>query len=301
MDIVKKMYGGFLFCLKTLCGADTAKAFDAKFRFNRRISAKNPQTLSDKLSYIENHCRTELMASCTDKWAVREYIQKKGLGDILIPVFGEAYSDFGEIPFEAFPDRFVLKATHGCKMNFICEDKSVLDLMAVKKTVNKWLKTTYGAYSCEWHYLKIPKRVYCEEFMQTPNGLIDYKIHCINGEPSFILVCSGRNVDDAGNMSIILNVFDVEWNHVDCLIRYKNEVPGDGKIEKPETLEKMLEIARVLSADFDFVRVDLYDIDGKIYFGELTFTPGACIFPYLRDDFLEKEGEKLMINTKGND
>ena len=84
-------------------------------------------------------------------------------------------------------------------------------------------------------------------------------------------------------------------------MKYKNEIPGNGRIERPKLLEKMLEISRVLSSDFDFVRVDLYDVDGKIYFGELTFTPAACTFPYLNEDFLLQEGKKLKININGSE
>lgn len=295
LNIIKKIYGFWLRVLTVLAGIDFAKRFDAYLRFRRKLNLKNPQTLADKVTYLFLHKRTPLMSTCTDKWAVREYIVGKGLADILIPAAGGPWSRVEDIDFNARAEKFILKATHGCKMNYIVPDKSKLDICACKNTLQKWLNTTYGTYSMEPHYKIIPPRIYAETLLDAPNGLADYKIHCLSGVPQFILVCSERNAQ-ARRMQVKLDLFDTQWGSLNRFIRPSGcEVPGTGNIQKPQNLEKMLEIARILSADFSFVRVDLYEVNGKIYFGELTFSPACGVFPYFTDEFIEKMGHKLQI------
>ena len=115
---IKLIYAGLLSAISSAAGVDTAKIFDTLLRDHRLLNLKNPQTLSDKVSYIELHEQSPLAPSCTDKYAVRQYIADKGLSDILIPIYGGAYTDFDEIDFDGLPDSFVIKATHGCKMNY---------------------------------------------------------------------------------------------------------------------------------------------------------------------------------------
>lgn len=293
--MLKKIYGFVLISIKNIFGADLAKKFDAYFRFKRKLSLKDPKTLADKLSYIENNCQSEKAAFCTDKWDVRSYVAEKGLSEILVPTYGSAFFRFEDIPFDEFPQQFILKATHGCKMNMICNDKSTFDIDLCKREINKWLKTKYGSYSCEWHYMEICPRIYCEELLSMPKDLVDYKIHCINGSPEFILTCSNRKVSDSGNMAVELGLYDIHWNKIDGLRDYKEDKPAKEALPRPQNLEKMLEISKTLSEEFKFVRIDLYEIDNKILFGEMTFTPAACVFPYFTNDFLLEYGEKLVI------
>jgi hypothetical protein len=293
--MLKKIYGGYLSFLTALCGIDFAKRMDAWLRFRRKLNLKNPQTLSDKVTYLFLHKSTALVSACTDKWAVREYIARKELADILIPAAGGPWNKAQDIDFEALPARFILKATHGCKMNYLVTDKNKLDVPACKRTLQTWLNTTYGTYSLEPHYRSITPRVYAEKLLDAPGGLADYKIHCLNGVPQFILVCSERNAQGS-RMQVKLDLFDTQWN---CLNRFLQpsglETAGSGRQEKPQLLEKMLAVSRTLSADFPFVRVDLYEVDGKIYFGELTFSPACGVFPYFTDEFIAQTGQQLKI------
>ena len=294
--MLKKIYSCWLKILVFLFGIHFAKQFDAYLRFRRKLNLKNPKTLSDKVTYLFLHKRTPLMSTCTDKWAVREYIAGKGLSEILIPAVGGPWSQVDEIDFEALPEKFILKATHGCKMNYLVPDKSKLDIPSCKRTLQKWLDTTYGTYSIEPHYKPIPHRIYAEELLDVSSGgLMDYKIHCLNGEPSFILVCSERNAKGR-RMQVTLDLFNTVWQVQNQYLRPSGlEVVGMGKIAKPQRLNNMLEIARILSHDFPFVRVDLYEVNGKIYFGELTFSPACGVFPYFTDEFITKMGQKLKI------
>ena len=292
---VKGIYAKLLKGISSIAGVDAAKKFDAQLRFHKKLNLKNPIRLSDKVTYIELHQQSPLASSCTDKFAVREYVEKKGLGDILVPLVGGPWSKVDDIDFACLPDSFVIKATHGCKMNYLVPDKSKMDVENCRKEIRRWLSTTYGGYSMELHYLSIPHRVYAEKFLESSDRIIDYKIHCLNGKPKFILVCSERKADGDAAMKVTLNLFDLDWNHIPKLISAGAEVAGDGSIPKPKKLNEMLEIAKKLAGDFKFVRVDLYELDSRVYFGELTFTPANGVFPYFTDEFDLEMGRKLKL------
>lgn len=292
-DGLKTRYAAVLRGVESLFGLDAAKKLDVFLRFRKFLDLKNPQTLAEKVVYISLHALPELAVTCTDKWEARRYVAQKGLEEILIPVCGEAVSSAEGVDFDALPDSFVLKATHGCDMNYVCADKTALNREECLASMNHWLKTTYGTFSVEPHYRKLPHRIYCEKYIGSADGLMDYKIHCLNGKPSFILVCSGR----AGS-AVTMDIFDLDWNWLDAVQTYKRHVPGTGAVPRPKNLEKMLRIAETLSQGFDFVRVDLYDVDGRVYFGELTFTPANGVFPSYKQELLEREGKQLNITGR---
>lgn len=220
---------------------------------------------------------------------------KGGGDDLLVPVVGGPWSSIDEIDFATLPKRFVLKATHGCKMNYFVPDKAHLDISSCRREMERWLKITYGTYSMEPHYAKIPHRIYAEEYLDEMSNLTDYKIHCLNGEPQFILTVTDRVADGDKAMTATLDLFDVHWTPIRALKASGKEIPGKGDLPKPANLEDMLGVARKLSADFKFVRVDLYNLHNKILFGELTFSPACCVFPYFSDEFNLEMGSRLRI------
>ena len=294
--MLKKIYGLWLHLLIFLFGVDFAKQFDSYLRFRRKLNLKNPQTLADKVSYLFLHHSTPLMSACADKWAVREYLAQKGLAAILIPAAGGPWSNVDEIDFDALPNCFILKATHGCKMNYFVSDKSKLDISACKRTLQKWLNTTYGTYSVEPHYQDIPHRIYAEYLLGKPDQMIDYKFHCLNGHPDFILVISGRDASKARMSVQLKNLLDTSWRNLNQYLQTnKLKVSNSQLILPPQHLQQMLSVATVLSKDFPFVRVDLYEVQGKIYFGELTFSPAVGVFPSFTDEFIEKMGHRLIL------
>lgn len=296
--VLQKTYGTMLGCAEACFGIDFAKKMDVRLRFGKRLNLRNPQSLADKVSYIGLHALPKDAVRCTDKWEARSYVAEKGLEHILIPVHGMPVSSAEELDFSQFPNQFVLKATHGCRMNYICLDKEQMDPEACRKTVRQWLNTTYGTYSVEPHYRHIPHRAYCESYIGEAGQLVDYKIHCLNGEPSFILACKARSVEEGKGSSVAMYLYDTQWNPIDGLQNYRGHGPGTGSVSKPEMLDEMLSIARKLSEDFDFVRVDLYETGGKILFGELTFTPANGVFPSYKQELLESEGKKLSISNR---
>ena len=292
---IKDIYALWLKTLTKMAGIDFAKKFDTRLRFHRKLNLKHPTSLADKVSWIELHNQSPLAPRCTDKYAVRDYISQKGYAHTLVPLAGGVWNSVDEIDFDALPDRFVIKATHGCKMNYIVPDKSKLDVKDCKSTLQKWLNTRYGEYSIEPHYKEIPARLYAEEFLGNMFGLVDYKIHCLNGHPKFILTTHDRVVTGDAPMQVSLDLFDTAWRPIPETVRSKSEIPGNGNVPKPEHLEEMLAMAADLSADFKFVRVDLYELEGKIKFGELTFSPACCVFPYFTEKFLLDMGQFLTI------
>lgn len=293
---IKLIYAGLLSTISSAAGVDTAKIFDTLLRDHRLLNLKNPQTLSDKVSYIELHEQSPLAPSCTDKYAVRKYIADKGYADILIPIYGEAYTNFDEINFEKLPNAFAIKATHGCKMNYLVPDKSKLNKEHCRRVIQRWLNTTYGTYSMEPHYSTIPHRFYIEQYLSDAEKLVDYKFHCLNGKPYFVLVCSDRKNNGDKAMKVTLDLFDMDWKPIHEVVASGSEKPGNGMLKKPVNFEKMIDIVRTLSADFKFVRVDLYELDGKVYFGELTFTPAHCVFPYFTARFNRQMGAFLTLD-----
>lgn len=161
--------------------------------------------------------------------------------------------------------------------------------------MHRWLKTTYGTYSMEPHYISIPHRIYVEKYLGEMKNMTDYKIHCLNGEPEFVLVMSNRHTDGDKAMKVTIDAYDMNWNPIKEVVGFGSEIPGNNKIQKPSMFEEMKVIARTLAHDFKFVRVDLYQIENKIYFGELTFSPAGCVFAYMSEKFLNEMGEKLAI------
>lgn len=291
----KEAYGGLLSFISTVAGIDSAKKFDALLRDHKKLNLKDPQTLSDKVSYIELHEQSPLISICTDKYAVRDYVRSKGLEDLLVPIYGGVYTRFEDVDWTELPHSFAIKATHGCKMNYLVPDKTKFDPKKCKKEIQRWMNTTYGTYSMEPHYIAIPHRFYIEKFLEKANQIVDYKFHCLNGEPQFVLTCSDRKSNGDKAMQVTLDLFDKDWNSIPEIVASGLERPGNGKLLKPEKLEEMFQVAKILSQDFKFVRVDLYEIGGKIYFGELTFSPAHCVFPYLSNKFDLEMGKLLQI------
>lgn len=283
----KKIYRSFLNVATKVLGVHTTKKLDARIRFHRIIDLKTPTTLADKLCWLELNREEPLKIKCSDKYAVREYVAEKGLEHILVPLCGGPYSHLEEINFEKLPNQFAMKAAHGCAMNLICEDKTKLNLEKAKKDAQEWLTHGYPRECIEPHYKKIPHRIICEQFLQDADKIIDYKFHCFHGEPDFVLVCGSR-VSGLQKM-----LYDLNWNPIDGMIGHEK---GTDSFEKPEHLEEMIRISKILSKDFDFVRVDLYDINGKVYFGELTFSPATGVLPNFSEEFIWEKGKKLNLN-----
>lgn len=257
-----------------------------------KLNYKNPKNMNEKLMWLSRYWQDPRKTECADKILVRDYVKKSGFEEILLPIYG-IWNNANEINFEALPEQFVLKCNHGCGYNIICKERKSLDKDLVKNQLNKWIGEVYGKAYYEIHYAKIKPRIFCEKYLPSiEKSVIDYKIHCINGKPYCFLICSDR--DDSKN-EITLSSYSLDWKHLNLL---KKEGPKD--IPMPKNLKKMVNIATVLSKPFPYVRIDLYEIEGVVYFGELTFTPHGNIMDYYKDEVLLEMGRLLKLPEKYN-
>jgi hypothetical protein len=250
-------------------------------KYQKKINIENPVTYNEKLNWLKLNYRNDLMPLCVDKYSVHQYVREKGYGYILNDILWEGI-DAKEIPFENLPDRFVLKVTHGSGNNIICKNKESLNKVKVVKKLNSWLKQKYLPGYGEWFYGLIKPRIICERYLSDQEGkpAMDYKIFCFHGEPKLIQV----DIDRFGKHK--QNFYDPDWNFKDIKIHCENDKDID--IERPTTLSEMLEISKQLSIPFPHVRVDLYNVNNKIVFGELTFFHLSGMQKFLSED-LEKE------------
>lgn len=237
-------------------------------RLGRSLNLKDPRTFNEKLQWLKLYDRKPEYTTMVDKAAVKDYVAGKIGGEYLIPTLG-LWDNFDDIDFDALPDRFVLKCTHDSGGLVICRDKEKLNRDEARKKIEKSLATNYYYHGREWPYKNVKPRILAEEYLQEDSGdLRDYKLMCFNGEPRCILVCAERSSAEGVRMSF----FDPEWN----LLPMKRKCPRiQGTVEKPETLLRMLSLARELARDIPFARVDFYDVNGQIYFGEITFFPAS--------------------------
>lgn len=224
-----------------------------------------------------------------DKFLNREYIESIIGEEYLVPLIG-VWEKFEDIDFSKIPKRFVLKCTHDSGGLVICHDKSKLNINKIRKKINDSLKCNFFYVGREWQYKNIKPRIICEEFLG--NGQVppdDYKLMCFNGKVDNVMVCSGR---ETGNPQYYF--FDLDWK----LKKYNKstqDLSDDFQIPKPLNFERMVEIAEKLAKPYYFARVDLYNIEGKIYFGEITLTPNSGFDANLTTEADIVLGEKLLI------
>lgn len=237
-----------------------------------RLNLDNPETYDQKIQWLKVYDSTPLKTRLTDKYLVRDWVKGK-IGEKYLTKLLGVWDNFDDIDFDALPDKFVLKANHGCGFNFIVPDKSKMDKSDARYKFRTWLKINYAyRWGMEPQYRDIEPKIIAEEYLENDNrDLYDYKIWCFGGEPKYIQFLSERN---KGGLKMAF--YDTEWN----LMPFVYDHPRLDRIaEKPDNLDEMLDIAKTLSKDFCHVRVDLYRLnDGTIKFGEMTFTScsGTC-------------------------
>lgn len=242
--------------------------------FGQKLDLNNPLTLNEKLLWLKlyEYPTKPIYSLCADKYRVREYIESKGMKEILNTLYG-VYNNANDINFSALPNKFAMKCNHGSGYNIICDNKDSLDINKTKAKLDKWLGEDFSEYFSELHYKNIERKIICEEFIQNKEGEFpdDYKFYCFGGKPKVVMLCRGRK--DEGGLKFYY--FDLEWNilplSTDSIIAIQNNITFD----KPKGFDQLAMYANKLCEDFKFVRVDLYLRDGTVLFGELTFCPGA--------------------------
>lgn len=263
------------------------------YTFQKRLHLVQPRNFNEKLIWLSLYWQHPLKTLCADKIKFREYVVNTCQlpEDLLVPILG-TYQRAEDIDFTSLPEQFVLKCNHGCGYNLIVKDKATLNQKAAMETLNQWVNEDFRAAISELHYKAInPQVIYCEQFLTAlgDESIVDYKIHCFNGKPDFVLVCYNRNEAQEAELA----TFSFDWKQLYYVV---DEETID--IVRPDSLDKMVEYARVLSQDFPFVRVDFYDVKGKPLLGELTFTPYGNMITYYKPEIIDLLGKKLTLPKK---
>ncbi|MDD7305113.1 MAG: ATP-grasp fold amidoligase family protein [Peptoniphilaceae bacterium] len=247
------------------------------------------QTYNEKMQREKLYNLYPEKIRCSDKLAVREFVKEKIGEEYLIRILG-VWDSFDDIDFSILPDKFVLKTNNASQTNEFIRNKDDINIQFLKKKFDKWMKFNYAYKHFEMQYENIKPKIYAEEFLNFKDNIEDYKFLCFNGEPKFCWI----DIDRFNNHK--RNVYDLNWNLQDWnQYTYGNY---DKKIERPKNFEGMVKIAKKLSEGFKHVRVDLYNIDGKIYFGEMTFTNGAGLEIILPEYYNKVLGDFWDIDDK---
>jgi hypothetical protein len=242
-----------------------------RLHLKKKLNLDNPITMNEKLQWLKLHNRKPVFNDMVDKYESKKYVARIIGEEHIIPTLG-VWDRFEDIDFDSLPDKFVLKCTHDSGGLVICKDKSKLDKSAARKKINKSLKNNFYTRCREWPYKDLKPRIIAEKFIcddssDENSGLTDYKFYCFNGHAECVMLCIDRNIGDPK-----FYFFNKDW----VLQRHNKrgiEAPENFTLPKPDCMVEMFEIAAKLSEGIPYLRVDLYAIDGKVYFGELTFYP----------------------------
>ncbi|MBR7030524.1 MAG: hypothetical protein IKI06_04725 [Prevotella sp.] len=297
-EVGHKVYHTLLNSIKFLFGETIEYKVIYFLRTRKYWNNKKPKDLNEKSFWLVRYWRHPLIVKCADKYKVREYLYEKGCGDILNELY--LVCEKGEqVEFDNLPPKFVLKCNHGSRMNIICEDKASFDKDDAIKQLNKWMNFQYGR-GVEWQYKEIERKILVEKYLESADGkMIEYQIFCFNGKPTFFLVRNDlrKSKIDKENTEFAVS-YTIDWKRV---YMRKNEEQFDFELPKPHNYQKMIDYASRLSRDFPLVRVDYYEIDDRLVFGELTFTSHGAIQSNYKDKYIQSLGELLILPPKYND
>lgn len=285
----KKQYKGVLRCIKSIFPPSLTGSLVFYKNHHRKINYTAPELLDEKLLILreKQYHKNPLITQCSDKYAVREYIESKGCGSTLNDLIG-VYSSVDEIDWDALPNQFAIKCTHGSGYNIIVSNKSKENKTDIFRQLNYWMAENYAVISSEQQYYNIPPRIIIEKYLQSEDGKlpVDYKFFSSRGKVICCLLVTGRE-------NKIERIYvDKAFHNLNLVNEYTGK---DYTALKPESFDEMVQISQKLSRDFPFVRVDLYDLDGKVIFGELTFTPHGCNHEYLSDDAQKWIGGQITL------
>jgi len=267
------------------------------YKLHRWPNFEHPKDLNEKINWLKFYGDTSLWPMLADKYAVREYVRECGLEECLIPLIGR-WDSVNDIEWETLPSQFVMKCNNGSGDVVVCRDKSELDIEKTKNHFRKSLNEKFSVLSGEPHYARIKPCIIAEELLadssqpEGTNSLVDYKIWCFDGEPACIVCYSNRH----DKYYCEIGVYDTAWNNHPEFLRYSSHYKKEKlPIPHPQCLEQMLDVATQLSKGIPQVRVDLYEVAGKVYFGEMTLTSSGGYMNHFTQDFLDKMGKLTVL------
>lgn len=254
----------------------------------KELNLDNPTSFNEKIQWLKLHDSTPLKTKLADKYLARDWIKEKIGGRYLVPLLG-VWDDFDQIDFSLLPDKFVLKCNHGSGWNLIVTDKRLVDFNNTRRMFERWMNTNFAfVHGCELHYKDITPRIIAEEYLESKQGLVDYRFYCFNGKP---IQCW---VDIfSGTPKHLRSIYDMEWNKLPIRCTW----PDGGELldNKPLNYELMKELAAILSKGFAFVRVDFFEVNGRLFMGEMTFTPMSGMGMFDPPEWDKKLGDLLTL------
>lgn len=257
-------------------------------RFKKFCNFKNPKTYNEKLNWLKVNDHNPMYTQMVDKYDAKEYVKGIIGEEYIIPTLG-VWDSFDEIDFDKLPQQFVLKCTHDSEGVIVVKEKSTFDMEEARKIIVSAMKKNFYYIGREWPYKNLKPRIIAEQYMEdhVDGELRDYKFFCFNGEPKALFIASERATGH-----VKFDYFDLDFNHLDIQQKYPN---SDKEVRKPVTLEEMISLAKTLSKGIPHVRVDFYEVDGKVYFGELTFCHFGGFMPFKPEKWDTIWGEWLEL------
>lgn len=266
-----------------------------KLEMGYELDLNNPRTYNEKLQWLKLNYQNPECVTMVDKHLSKQYVAERIGEQYVVPLYG-VWDSFDEIDFKLLPEQFVLKTTHDCGGVVVCKDKSSFDKQKAKKFLVKHLKNEYFYHCREWPYKQVKPRIIAEKYMkdskdQLSEGLTDYKFFCFDGEPKVMFIATDRAKVDTETK---FDFFDMEFNHLPFTNGHPN---SDKSIKKPEQFELMIELAKKLSTGLPHVRVDFYESEGNIYFGELTFFHWGGFVQFEPEEWDYKLGKWINLDS----
>lgn len=239
------------------------------------LDLNNPIRFTEKIQWIKLNGDLAVMTERADKFKVRDYIEKRIGNKYCIPILN-VWTSIDDVNFDELPEQFVLKMNHGSGMNYVVKDKNNMDISDIKKHFYYWQKYPFWARSFETQYRFMERKIIAEKYIEEIDGsLYDYKIHCFDGKAKFIQCIGDRDIISHTGYQ---KNYDLAWNELDWTFADYPDFPYP--VLKPKKLEEMIFVAEKLALNERYVRIDLYEINGNVYFGEITYTPSSGIYPY---------------------
>jgi hypothetical protein len=254
--------------------------------FGRKPDLIHPKTYTEKIQWLKLYDTRSEYTHLSDKYAVRSYISELVGESYLVPLLG-VFEKIEDIPFQDLPPKFVLKATHGCGWNIMCHAKDRLDIPRVKRQLKTWLSSNYYQRGRETVYKNISPRIICEEMLPLPpDGLPDFKFVCFSGKAQYIQIDSDRFTNHTQSF------YDLDWRRLPFECAYPSCARD---YAPPSRLKEMIELAECLADNIPLVRVDQYLVEGQIYIGEMTFSPGNGFFRFKPEEWDHRFGDRLNL------
>ncbi len=286
-NLLRKMYILFTYICAPIPDSLYLKMI-YRIRMGKKLNLDNPSTFNEKLQWLKIHDIKPEYTIMVDKYAAKNYVAELIGEEYIIPTIG-IWKNFDEIDFAELPQSFVLKCTHDSGGMVICRDKTEFEYESARKKLKAALKRDYWLAGREHSYKGVPHRIIAEQYLESDNELRDYKFYCFNGKPEYLYISEGLTNHSTARISF----FDLNFNIAPF---QRADYEGFDYIpSKPRNFGKMVEIAKILSKDMRFLRVDLYNIEGKIYFSELTQNPAGGYMPFVPEDYDAILGEKIEL------